>query len=122
LGAFHEHVVLVVLLATAAPVVVLVAAGADTLPGWIELLLVALALGMVSGLGRHLVAAPLARALKRLSTRSFRVLYFRSFAPEASHAARDSLSSDPRQHGHSDHGARPRVHPGALPHRGALGA
>lgn len=92
LGTFHEHVILVVILSAAAPIFALWAAGPDALPGWVELLLVALALAMISGLGRHLVAAPVARALKRLWTRAFRVLYFRSFDPGASHQARDSLS------------------------------
>ena len=92
LGAFHEHVILVVILSAAAPIFILWAAGPEALPGWVELLLVALALAMISGFGRHLVAVPVARALKRVWTRSFKVLYFRSFDPDASHQARDSLS------------------------------
>jgi len=91
LGALHEHAVVAIVLVASAPIVVLIVADPDTLPDWVQLVLVGLALALISGYGRHLVLAPLTRLLKRRLTGTFRILYFRSFATDRSHAARDHL-------------------------------
>ncbi len=92
LGLFHENAAILILVVGFVPIAFLIAAR-NQLSGLPVFLLVTVAYAViVLGLGRHLVMAPLARLLKRLFTRSFDVLYLRSFRPEDAHPARDSLS------------------------------
>ena len=92
LGIFHEHAILLVLLISFAPIIALIAAGPDALPGVMELALVGLSILLISGLARHGVVVPITRFLKRKFAGSAHVAYFRSFENSESHKARDVIS------------------------------